>query len=616
VTHLAPEQVIQRYDEEERRREELHDRMDADYKLWRLEPFKESKGTDGSGTEEANDYAKYTSNDPKTFAKKVISILSTAKIISQVPASNAERDERKKQNEKERWVTGVLKSADERLRRMKQGTVQAQISFFMPIRGHYAARALLRKDEDESTVVDITPWDPRFTMYKVGGKGLIWAINKSRKSREDIKDTWGIDLASEDGVEAKPEDMFAVYDYYDRQDNTLVVRDAVLKKPQEHGSPRTPVVVGSVGQQPLMWDDEIDDMIKDWGESIYDQDRNIYPKNNLVMSILLEHVKRSRKQPLIVESPDGTKTLEGDPWVEGTEISVAQGEKITVLDALRAAPEVGAFAGLVSGELQRGSLPYSAFGELQFQLSGFAINSLRQGMSTVLEPLTIALKDFYLDTIELLSDQYATESFAAFEVSGRDRDRNFFSEKITPKVVKEAGNVEIKILAELPQDDTTKMALAQQGRAGPTPLLPDRFIREEILGIQDADLMGDALLEQMAERASPLAATWTLMKASAEMGREDLARIYFGEALNIMRQQQTQGAGPQEPSPNGTVTEASQALMPNNVAPSQAQGVPQVAPTPQAGPLVPPGSPRPGAQGPGPGAEQILNALQNGAGVG
>jgi len=121
--------------------------------------------------------------------------------------------------------------------------------------------------------------------------------------------------------------------------------------------------------------------------------------------------------------------------------------------------------------------------------------------------------------------------------------------------------------------------------------------------------MDDSIKEQMAEKMLPEAALWTLLKASERQGREDLVNFYLGELMNVimqkrqaaqMMQQQMGMAGappgpggpPSAPGPQGGPPTARPEVMPNAM-----MGVPPPAPTPQAGPLVPPGTPRPGAQG-------------------
>jgi len=186
----------------------------------------------------------------------------------------------------------------------------------------------------------------------------------------------------------------------------------------------------------------------------------------------------------------------------------------------------------------------------------------------------------------------------------------YFSEEITPAKIRNGGDPEIKIVTQLPSDDMSRYGMAQIAREGPTPLLPDLWIRDNILGIQDADQVEDAVKEQIAERTLPEAGIWSLYQAAMKQGREDLAQMYFGELVTMLFAKARQlsdtlqsggpGAppGPPSPEPGGAPAglPGPPPMPPPGVAPPAMAGVPPPAPTPQAGPVVPPGQPRPGAQ--------------------
>ena len=299
--------------------------------------------------------------------------------------------------------------------------------------------------------------------------------------------------------------------------------------------------------------------------------------------------------------------------MEGSEIALSQNENVEPLGLLEIAKETGAFMSLVTGEMQRGGIPYSVYGDVQFQLSGFAINTLRQGVETVVSKYLRGVEKAYEMIFNLISDQYAAGSFQSLELSGMDRNRMYFTETIEPEMLKGTGSPVVNLVGQLPQDDMTRYSMAQIAREGPTPLLSDRAIRDRILAIQAADQMDDSIKEQMAERMLPEAALWTLLRAAERQGREDLVNFYVGELSNVLMQkrqaaqmmqqqnaqqqmmQEQQMAAPQEPLPPegaGGPPTTDPRVMPNAM-----MGVPPPAPTLQAGPNVPPGTPRPGAQG-------------------
>ena len=185
----------------------------------------------------------------------------------------------------------------------------------------------------------------------------------------------------------------------------------------------------------------------------------------------------------------------------------------------------------------------------------------------------------------------------------------YFKEEISPDMIKDAGDVEVSLVGQLPQDEMSKMSMAQIAREGPSPLLSDVFIRDNILGLQSADQMDDSIKIQMAESMLPEAGLWSMLQAAQRGGREDLAQFYQGELMRLfmmksMEQAQMMGGGagpagppqgPPGPPPMGGPMGGPPGLPPQ-VMPNAGLGVPPVPPTAPVGPAVPPGTPRPGAQ--------------------
>jgi hypothetical protein len=586
--------------------EPLRNRMDIDHQLYRLSPYDAGDG-----------YQSYTSNEPQTYADKIISWMAAADRVIRIPPAGNPRSNREVNNDKERFIIGAFRSADERLSNRLLPDLQSQLAWYITLRGWYAGRALLVKRDENTTYVDITPWDIMHTYWGTDADGLSWACYKTKKTRSEIERQYNVRL----GTEREDDDGIDVYDFYDREDNFVAIPNRFIKKRTRHtpeadeecGS--VPVFLGPVGANPLIQSLEwssIEDTYEDYGESVFKSTREIYNNHNFMMSTMLELTARSRKQGLKITSRDGTKTLEEDPYKEGTEISLAQGEDIQPLGLLEVARETGAFMGMVSGEMQRGSIPHSVYGELQFQLSGFAINTLKQGVETVLSPRIISLQRAYTQISNLLCDQYSSGAFTAMELSGRDNNRMYFSETITPERVKEGGTVEITVVPRLPQDDMSKYSMAQIAREGPTPLMPDLWIRDNILGIQDADQTEDSIKEQIAERTLPEAGLWSLYQASVKQGRDDLAQFYLGELTLMMVSKarmiaETLGGAPPGPSPGAQPPvppgvpppgpQGPPGVPPQVAPPAMMNGMPPPAPTPPMGPMGPPGQPRPGAQG-------------------
>jgi len=599
MANYKPEEIIALVDSHYDQTEPLRSRMDDDHKLYRLEEFDAGEG-----------YQSYTSNEPQVYADKLISWMTTAEMVIRIPYGNSDREQRENNDAKERFLAGILKAADDRLMNKFQPTVRQQMAWFITLRGWYAGRALLVKDDDGETFVDIQPWDPMHTYWGEGKNGISWACYKTIKTPSEIKAIWDVDLKGE-GTDTGDEEGIDVYDFYDKEDNIVCTDDTILKKRTKHGSNRPPVFLGPVGATPLVQsitDTGNKDTVEDYGESCYKSSRDLFDKHNFMMSVMLELTARSRRQGLKVKSRDGTKTLEEDPFKEGSEIALGQGEDVEPLGLLEMARESGAFMGMVSGEMQRGGLPHSIYGQLEFQLSGFAINTLKQGVETVLVPRLSALEKAYRNIFQLICDQYITGAFKSIDVSGQDQNRMYFKEEISPEMIKNAGDVEVTLVGQLPQDEMSKMSMAQIAREGPSPLLSDVFIRDNILGLQSADQMDDSIKTQMAESMLPEAGLWSMLQAALRSGREDLAQFYQGELMRLFQMKRMeqvqmmqgmapQGGGPPPQGPPGPPPPmGGPPGLPPQVMPDAGLGGPPVPPTAPVGPSVPPGTPRPGAQ--------------------
>lgn len=298
----------------------------------------------------------------------------------------------------------------------------------------------------------------------------------------------------------------------------------MLKAPTPHGCGRVPVVIVPVGPVPLVQTDSAVDSVSDYGESVFKANRDIYDKHNLMMSIFLELAARARKPPLGVRSRDGRKSLDEDPYREGATISMGDGDDIQPFALLQTTRDAADLTGHISGKVQRGSIPFSVFGELQFQLSGFAINTLRSGLDSVLRPRLIAEAAFYSQGLELLTEQYASGRFFPLQASAGHVDK-----AMTPESLSRGGMPEISLEGDLPEDDTAKFAQARMAREGAVPLLPDRWIYDNILKIRDVDNIEREVLAQVARRGTPESLMLSSMNASAHRGDDEYARLYETE---------------------------------------------------------------------------------------
>lgn len=607
------DEIVAAIEDQEHRTADWRALMDTDLDLVEGKPYQTPEAVRMGEGRDIDDggFRIFTSNEAQTFAKKVISTLVFAKLATRVPAGIAVRDKRDSHDLKERLAVGFLESANERRIKMSLGgSVLEELVWYTCIRGAYVVRALLVKDADGGQHVDITPLDPRDTYWKVGKNGLDWAATKSWMTIDDVEANFGIRVAGhQSGL-----DLIEVIDYYDHEKNMVVIpehKEGFAKRPTRHGSDGVPIHIGMVGAHPRITrrsrvgtsatpgGSDYSVSLLNWGQSIFVENRETYALHNEIMSIYLHLVAAAREQTWTLNSRGAEKQLDDNPNNLGGVISLDVEDKLQPIPLPEMTKDAAALLGLTSGELQRGSISHASFGELPFQLSGFAINSLRRNELTVLQPPLTAIGSAFKQVFDSLCDQYVSGQFSPMQLSGTGNNREYFDEEPSPDDVRDLPGYQVKLVANLPQDDAAKIAIAQQARDGPNgvPIYDDLFIHEEILETPDPGVVMDRIDLQMAKRAHPSALAMTLMNAAEDRDEPAYAQIYLQQLIVEMINTQLQLAQGQQAA---LAFQQQQAAPPGGVSPAvippAAAGAPVPTPTPQSGANVAPGSPRPGAQ--------------------
>ena len=588
---------------------DLRQRMEDDYvQFWLLTEHPVDEGT-----------VSFTTNESRAYAQKLMGFISSSKAVVTIPPGTSARNDRDVHSLQERFARAALRAIDEDLKLQLHPPLKDSLAFYACARGSCFGRAMLTKDKDGSTQVDVMPWDPLHTYWSMGRRGPTWMAYKINKTQADIASEYP-DFEWPDGVEDT--DEFEIIDYVDDEHNYIVMNNPrareseaeFLRDPAEHGSSRIPVFYSgnpiAPHIQPLnggrVGDVTMQDSAKDWGESVWATNRFKYESINDTWSDLKTLVRRIKNPVYVLTSRDGTRVLEENPFASdgSVEIPLKEGERIQVLDFLKMPQDANSLLAFEASEVQRGGRPYVAYGEAPFALSGFAINSLKQSIGTPLSPPQIIVTTALEQIVRLITEQYGSGKFKAMQLVGQDARNQWFVEEFDPEDMQDA-RIMVTLAPDLPQDQMASIQMAQIARdpgAGGVPMLDDNYVLEHILQVEDPDMQRDAVKAQLAERTSQIAVIFTLMEAAAKRGEEQIAQIYLGELQQMMMQRmqamaQQQGPqGPQGPMPPNGAGPPPQNINPSpNVMPPQAAGAPQPPPTPQAGPNVPPGTPRPGA---------------------
>lgn len=507
-------------------------RMDADYRQQRSDPY--NTNTDADNAEVGSDYKSFTSTIAAAFVRKTVSILQQAKLLVTVPYGRSMRPQQELYDIKERFAYGLLDQTSEELRKLINVDVQDQQAWFSPVRGWVCGLALLRNTEDGATFPMITPWDPINTYWQVGQGGLTWACYRIRMSLADIRAEWpGAAVLGDD------EEERLVYNFWTRTQNAVFTEDHVmLKRWTLHGDTSVPVDIVPVATQPNIWSGDLDDTAKDYGESILATNRSVYNHISEVMSITLDLLQYSRDPGAVAFTDEEDTEFEDNPQRSKQVSYMGREDKFQPLNPPETTKDAIQFATLALNMIQRGDLPFTSYGEINFALSGYAITQLNQQMLTVIGPQTKAIARWYEAALNRLVDQYTSGRFNAMEVRGFGNNRDYMQMTVPYLALRNLPPLKVQLVAELPQDDTAKLAAAGAARE----FLPDEWLMENYLKLPDVHQVMRQLKLQQAERGHPMAVMLELARAALESGRPDLAQVYMAQLQSFMLQSQLQGA--------------------------------------------------------------------------
>ena len=577
-------------------------RMIGDYQLYRLSPFTWRQIISDRIPPNS---ATFTSNEPRTLADTVISILSESRISVRSPTIDQPEPVRDAGRAAEQLFNGIITKAEEDRSLLVETSLKQQIAFYMCIRGFVAGLHTFSKTPNGETVFHTEIWDPLNVYWGVasdsGGEGpgthrLDWICHY-----QDL-DAWRIDARFGNGAgsisgtltpdyehEGKP--MFRVYDFYDREYNTVVADDMVVKRQKHFGQGYVPATVIPVGPAPFIVDAQsATGYPEDFGSSIFAHNRDLYPKVNAILSSKYERTLRMVNPATVQRSTTGRFTLPANisnPYDRGNRyrLSTMNEEDIQPLrqpDLPRDALELEAS---LQVQIQKGGVPNIVHGQSATPSSGYNTSLLISSQRHILQPRLDAMRQFYMGLERFTRRQFSTGFFEPMRLQGEIDRRTPYNRLIEPSVVSQAPAPIFQCRVKNPAELAQRIALFQATTQGQDPAFDLAYALDEVLEVDDPDSMLARLAIQSAKRALPQTRIYEAIKAAEEIGDEMLAKLLAGALMQLMGgPPDTQGQGGGQPGgppargprpPSGAGPQPAQATRPDtNAGGSPQAGMP------------------------------------------
>jgi len=535
------EEIKKLISEKEATLSELRAQMDDDFDLFSLTPYepKDRAGNVRKG------YQAYTSTAPRNFFDKVLDGVNRAALTIAIKLpEKASKEKQKAASEGELYLFGALHDVDQRQALRGEPPLREALGFLMCLRGRVALRALVYIPKGEEDVVfDVQPWDPMHVTWEQGSKGLVWTAYKRKATKAQILSEYGIT------IEKKEEDII---DFFDEENNSVIVGGVWAKEPTPHGIGRVPVFVGAVGSMPTIQTKDFASTLEHQGDSVWAVSRGLYEPFNKHISELMDIHERAKQAPLTYESEDGTKGVGGDPYESREVIRIKKGEVLAHLPMPEVPASTGAILGVLQEDKQQSSLPFPiAYGGTRQAQSGISLSIQLEATRSVYNPRTALMVRAHTWLCEELLAQFHDKGTKARELTGYDYRNDtengvFFRTTSEPEAIDPSWHIEVKCEPRMPRDEQTEIVMAnmarQPGGVGGMPLMSLETILERILKVRDPHAEIDKIKVEMGEALAPVQIR-LIAAALREAGREDAAR----EIEALLRRPGGDGAAPTGP---------------------------------------------------------------------
>ena len=561
-------------------RTSLWDRMDQDYEFWKMAAYELDKWSEN-----------ITFNEPRLFVDSVCQTLDAAKL--HITFFREDKDEAAAAL-MEQFAFSCFYEVDDLLTKQQLPLLKSLLNFYAAIRGQVAGRILMYKDED-NLLPEIIPYDPRWVSSGSDRRGLAWSGYDTWRDIYSVKEEYpdsDLDILKDN--KGNFYRTVAVTDFWDRKYNLVMINNSVkassgvLASDGEHKLGAPPVIIIPVGSSPIiMANDNTDENISHFGESVLSGGRKLYNTLNKLLTIWMSVAVESRDPSGFIFTGDGSQKI-NSPYGKGAWTTLPETARAEPLKPPDIANTFPMLWDIISQAVQRSDFVWIKYGQLWRgqELSKVAIAELKEGANRVMVPLLIALGRFYKGAIEKFIDQYKLNGGGKM-ISGRDSKGNFFQAEITPELFEGKYKIECELISVTPEEDVdnySKATLAKQ-----SGLASNQFIREKMVKFDDPDRIQREMRDESAEEVSP---KLKLLRASkqltddgkqqeADMLKHDLTLQLTREAAEMAQLQQV--INPPPPPP------------PEPTGPMEPPGPPGMPPAPAGppAPMMPPG-PMPG----------------------
>lgn len=384
-------------------------------------------------------------------------------------------------------------------------------------RGWIASQELWRI-EDGKLITDSRALDPHFLTWKTAGTKMKWVSYKMERHAEDIKELYGIEVKGKTGI---------VRDAWD-DEKEFVFIDEVLAKTEKNSYGYPPFVIGFAPWGPILQDK---DSLVHKGESIFYPHRDMYEEINFSASISKSMAREGLRPALQTEDDREAEDypVSGD-FVTGV-------KPITFIPRPDMTNAQRDFSGRISSIVQQNTFALTEWGTTTDPMSGTALEDLSRGGGEVMNSRIVALENFLSNCGRMRLDQYIQLD----ETLSLGRGGEYKKKDLEGEYWIETHLIDASIEGYRARGVT---AASLKG------MMPDKWLRSEIVMADDPDSVDDQMEMEEAERLMPETKLLEqiLSFVDKQTPVDDIhARLLLKRFLDLLTQQMGAGVQPLQP---------------------------------------------------------------------
>ena len=449
-------------------------------------------------------------NEPKVLYDTSASLISGFPPRFRLPTHNQTSVEKDKMNKAERFLTGVLREVESRQLARGRDRWTRELAWYL-CGGWYAVFSFVDADKENNPLFRWEIYDP-LTIYPRWGLDRLDEV--SRIFYMEIEAAYSMAEQNEWKVpDIKPDlatgENIQITNYWwlDGKDvyNCVWLGDVLSKDVTRHKEfgDEIPMLVGPVGGSPVRATMESDkEWIKWVGEGVITVNRGMFEQFNKLASLKMQIVQDTAYPNIIEYTRTGAAKLKPEELGSGKVHHRQIGEVLEVLKHAATPTDVDTLLSLIGQGIQRGGLPYAVYGNIPFEMSGFALSQLIAGMRHKLSPYMFMFNRIIAESALRTMRLYKQGDFKPVDLVVSTPKGDSFVENFDPqKDIPDVRFVEVETPLAVPLDKNQLLAAVRQAVARPQILsretVWDTFPE---LGVDDKEIeyeriMGDEMME-------------------------------------------------------------------------------------------------------------------------